>query len=105
MVYGERLNTFDESRKDLLDFQNAAVRFIELISAISNAPPLYKYFPTKIYRRFVAAVTCVHEHGTFMVICMYMMLCAHLYVSVHCIIIIHAHTVLYALVWYVLWLS
>ena len=78
MVYGERLNTFDESRKDLLEFQNAV---IELLARIANASPLYKYFRTKIYRHFVAAVSCVHEHGTFMVVSM-------------C-------TVLYAQMWYI----
>ena len=68
MVYGEQLNTFDESRKDLLEFQNVAMEAIGLLARISNEPPLYKYFPTKTYRRFVGALTYVHEYGTFVVI-------------------------------------
>ena len=68
MVFGEKVNTFDESIKDLLNFENAAIEFIELLAAIGTAPPLYKYFPTKIYRRFVRALTRVHEYGTCVVI-------------------------------------
>ena len=63
MVFGERLDTFDESRKDLQEFQNAAVELISLIGVLVNQPPLYKYFPTKTYRRFVAAMNCTRKYG------------------------------------------
>ena len=53
--------------------------FIELLAHIANAPPLYKYFPTKINRHFVAAVSRIHEHGTLMVICMYTVLYAQMW--------------------------
>ena len=66
MVYGEKLNTFDESRKDLLEFQNAAIAFFELLFTLQIGPPLYKYFPTKTYRRFVQAITRIHEYGMFL---------------------------------------
>ena len=66
MVYGEKLDTFDESRKDLLKFQNAAMEFIGLFARIGTLPPLYKYFPIKTYRRYVEAVTRVQEYGMFL---------------------------------------
>ena len=68
MVFGERLDTFDESRKDLQEFQNAAIELVSSVGVLMNQPPLYKYYPTKTYRRFVAAINCTRKHGTFMLI-------------------------------------
>ena len=68
MVFGERLDTFDESRKDLKEFQNAAVELVSLIGVLASQPPLYKYFPTKNYRRFVAAMKCTRKYGKCMLI-------------------------------------
>ena len=66
MVFGEKLDTFDESRKDLLEFQDAAIQFFLSLGKLMNEPPLYKYFPTKNYRQFVAAINCTRQHGEFM---------------------------------------
>ena len=63
MVYGEKLNTFDDSKTDLIEFQNAAIQLIELLSVMSSIPPLYKLFPTPTYRRFVQALNGVHKYG------------------------------------------
>ena len=49
MVFGEKLDTFDESRKDLLEFQDAAIQLFLLLGKLMIEPPLYKYFPTKNY--------------------------------------------------------
>ena len=68
MVYGEKLNTFDESRKDILEFQNAASAFVESTATLITEPPFYKYIPTKTYRRFVQAISHIHEYGMFMLI-------------------------------------
>ena len=68
MVYGEKLNTFDESRKDILEFQNAASAFVESTATLITEPPFYKYFPTKTYRRFVRAISHIHEYGMFTLI-------------------------------------
>ena len=68
MVYGrEKLDTFDESRKVLLEFQNAVMEFIGLVTRIGIFPSLYKY-PIKTYRRYVEAVTRVQEYGMFLAI-------------------------------------
>ena len=68
MIYGEKLDTFDESRKDLMEFQNATLELFLTLGMLINVPPLYKYFPTKNYRRFVAALNSARQHGEFMVI-------------------------------------
>ena len=68
MVFGERLDTFDESKKDLLVFQNAAIELLSSMAALVNEPPVYKYFPTKNYKRFVAAINCTRQHGEFVLI-------------------------------------
>ena len=65
MVYGERLDTFDDSKTDLLEFQNAAIQLIGSLASIGIRPPLYKVFPTPTYRRFAQALTDVHKYGTF----------------------------------------
>ena len=60
MVFGEKLDTFDESRKDLLEFQTTAIEFI---SSIMSSPPVYKYYPTKEYRKFVNLCNRLFEQG------------------------------------------
>ena len=74
MVYGEKLDTFDESRKDLLEYQDAAIEIISLLIMLQRGPPLYRYFPTKNYRRFTAAINRTIQYGVFMLIlqlCLY----------------------------------
>eukprot|EP00731_Ephydatia_muelleri_P017870 Em0010g968a len=63
MTFGEKLDTFDESRKDLLRFQDAAIMLIGSISELINGIPLYKVFPTKAYRHFVYGMNYVVEYG------------------------------------------
>ena len=65
MVYGERLDTFDDSKTDLQEFQNAAIQLIGSLASIANRPPLYKVFPTPTYRHFAQALTDVHKYGMF----------------------------------------
>ncbi|KAL5469466.1 hypothetical protein EMCRGX_G030723 [Ephydatia muelleri] len=64
MVYGERLDTFDDSKTDLQEFQNAAIQLIGSLASIANRPPLYKVFPTPTYRHFAQALTDVHKYGS-----------------------------------------
>ena len=63
MVFGERLDTFDESRKDLQEFQNASIEAMSLVETLLNGPPVYKYFPTKTYQRFVGAINRTRQNG------------------------------------------
>ena len=58
MVFGERLNTFDDSRKDLQEFQNASIEPMSLVDMLLNGPPVYKYCLTKNYQHFVGAINC-----------------------------------------------
>ena len=68
MVFGEKLDSFDESRNDLLEFQDSAVQLILLLGKLMIEPPLYKYFPTKNYRHFVALINRIRQHGEFILI-------------------------------------
>ena len=63
MTFGEKLDTFDESRKDLLEFQDGTIKMIGSIAELSVGAPLYKVFPTKAYRDFVYGNNCILEHG------------------------------------------
>ena len=71
MTFGEKLDTFDESRKDLLRFQDAAIMLIGSISELINGIPLYKVFPTKAYRHFVYGMNYVVEYGMYS--CIYLL--------------------------------
>ena len=48
MVYGEKLDTFDESRKDLLKFQNAAMEFIGLVARIGTCINIFRSKPIDV---------------------------------------------------------
>ena len=51
MVFGEKQDTFDESRKDLLEYQSSVIDLISYFGRIMSSPPVYKYYPTKEYSK------------------------------------------------------
>ena len=63
MTLGEKLDTFDESKKDLQEFEKISLDYAKNVEVIVFAPPLYKYFPTKAYRDFKRATDCMYEKG------------------------------------------
>lgn len=63
MVFGEKLDTFDESRKDLLEFEKISLNYSMAVGVIGTAPPLYRYFPTKPYRDYRRAHDAMYEKG------------------------------------------
>ena len=65
MTFGEKLDTCTESRKDLLEFQNAAIKLIRSIFALVFGSPLYKVFPTKAYRDFVYGLNYTLKYGMY----------------------------------------
>ena len=71
MVFGERLNTFDESRKDLMEFQNAAVKFIQSLQGLSLTGSWIKYYRTKPVMDFLEGMDFIRKYGMFMVIKMW----------------------------------
>ena len=66
MTFGEKLDTFDESRKDLLEFQDTTIKFINSLAELSFGVPLYKLFPTKAYRDFVNGSNYILEYGMYL---------------------------------------
>ena len=71
MVFGERLNTFDESKKDLMEFQNAAVKFIQSLQGFYLTGSWIKYYRTKPFRDFLQGMDFIRKYGMFMVIKMH----------------------------------
>ena len=71
MVFGERLNTFDESKKDLMEFQNAAVKFIQSLQGLNWTGSWIKYYRTKPVRDFLEGMDFIRKYGMFMVIKMW----------------------------------
>ena len=65
MVFGERLNTFDESKKDLMEFQNAAVKFIQSIQGLHWTGSWIKYYHTKPVRDFLEGMDSIRKYGMF----------------------------------------
>ena len=66
MTFGEKLDTFDESRKDLLEFQDATLTMISSMAELSIGMPLYKVFPTKAYKDFVYGSNYILEYGMYL---------------------------------------
>ena len=62
MTFGEKLDTFNESR-DILEFQDAAMKMIGSISELIIGTPFYKVFPTKAYKDFLYGNNYVMEYG------------------------------------------
>ena len=67
MVFGERLNTFDESKKDLMEFQNAAVKFLQSLPGLHLTGSWIKYYHTKPVRDFLEGLDFIcklwYVHG------------------------------------------
>eukprot|EP00731_Ephydatia_muelleri_P031105 Em0022g619a len=64
MTLGEKLDTFDESKKDLQEFEKISLDYAKNVEVIVFAPPLYKFFPTKAYRDFKRATDCMYEKAS-----------------------------------------
>ena len=65
MTFGEKLDTFDDSRKDLLEFQDAAMKIIGSLVELTLAAPFYKLFPTKAYRDFLYGNNYILKYGMY----------------------------------------
>ncbi len=63
IVFGEKLNTYDDSQQHLIEFEEAARKLTEATSGLMLSPPLYKIYPTKPYRVFVKAYKAVMKKG------------------------------------------
>ena len=66
MTFGEKLDTFDDSRKDLLEFQDAVVMMVGSVAELTLAAPFYKLFPTKAYRDFLYGNNYTLKYGMYL---------------------------------------
>ena len=66
MTFGEKLDTFDESRKDLLEFQDVSIKMNRSVVELTLGAPLYKLFPTKAYSDFVNGNNYILEYGMYL---------------------------------------
>ncbi len=62
-VYGEKINIYSDIEPVQKEFMEAGLEFISYISRITSALPLYKLFPTKVYRDYVAIVKRMNQTG------------------------------------------
>lgn len=62
-VFGEKLKVYEDDNPDYKEMSDASRAFIGSLTAIAVAPPLYKIFPTKVYRHYLDSVKRVHSIG------------------------------------------
>ena len=62
-VYNKDLRVIDSGDKDVLAFINAVKTSFTCMYKVGFEPPLYKIFPTKLYREMSGALKEVHGFG------------------------------------------
>ncbi len=62
-VYGEKINIYSDIEPVQKEFMEAGLEFIGYVSRMVNALPLYRIFPTKVYRDYVAIVKRMNRTG------------------------------------------
>ena len=60
LVFSEKLDVYDDTNLDYIEMDKAAKAFIGSIIGIATAFPLYKFFPTKIYRNYLGNIDRLH---------------------------------------------
>ena len=65
-IFNKDIGVFDPNDKEGDKFTKAAVNFVNKMSVVLQAPPLFKIFPTKPYKNYVDAVAEMHELGESM---------------------------------------
>ncbi len=63
-MYGEKINTYSTTDPLQKEFIEAGSDFVQSVAQIASAPPFYKIFPTKSYRRFLKIVNRMKKAGT-----------------------------------------
>ena len=62
-MFSEKLNVYDDINPDYIEMEKAAKAFIGSFTGIASAIPLYKYFPTKVYRTYLSSIDRVQTIG------------------------------------------
>lgn len=62
-VFTEKLDVYNSDDPTLKDFQKDAFAFIDNLTKVSNAFPLYRIFPTKIYREYLQSLHQINSKG------------------------------------------
>jgi len=62
-VFNETLDVYSGADEHVNKFQTAGIEFIESLSSIGPALPLYKLYPTKPYRTYLQKLNAVQELG------------------------------------------
>ena len=63
VVFNEDINVFSTEDPHVAAFIKASQNFVESLSAISAALPIFKIYPTKKYKFYVTSVQNMHEIG------------------------------------------
>ena len=55
-MFSEQLDVYDDTNSDYIEMDKAAKAFVGSVLGIMTAIPLYKFFPTKIYRNYLSNI-------------------------------------------------
>ena len=66
-VFSEKLNIYEENNPEFKEMSEASRAFIGSVTSISTALPLYKIFPTKVYRNYLNNIGRVQNIGRKMI--------------------------------------
>ena len=62
-VFNETLDVYSGTDENVKKFQTAGIEFIESLSMIAGALPLYRLYPTKSYRHYLQKLNAVQDLG------------------------------------------
>ncbi len=62
-VYGEKIKIYTDIEPEQKEFMEAGLEFVGYIERITNALPLYKLFPTKVYKKYVGILKRMNRIG------------------------------------------
>ena len=62
-MYGEKIKIYTDIEPVQKEFMEAGLEFIDSISTVAFSLPLYKFFPTKVYRDYVGILKRMKRSG------------------------------------------
>ena len=62
-MFSEKLNVYDDTNPDYIEMEDASKAFIGTLASIVYAVPLYRYFPSEVYRNFLSSMDRLQTIG------------------------------------------
>ena len=64
-MYGEKIDIYSGMDSDMKEFSEAGLDYINMAGTIAAALPLYRIFPTKVYRDYAKCVRRIQRAGEY----------------------------------------